>query len=183
MNATEVQTMSAEEFLALPESMTRMELIQGEVLMAPAPEIDHQRTVGYLHILLKTITGTGEVLISPVDVHLGEASVLQPDVLWLAPDTTVEMVEGKYLRGAPELVIEVLSPSTEKVDRAEKFHLYQQHGVGEYWLVSPAGRFVEVYRREEGKFVRLGVFGAGEQFESAVLGKTIPVSGILPAAE
>jgi Uma2 family endonuclease len=85
-------------------------------------------------------------------------------------DSRCEQGEDGYWYGAPDLVIEVLSPSTAYRDRRTKFNLYQQHGVREYWLADPEGEYIEVYLLENGLFVRQGAFGKQDSFVSPVLG-------------
>ena len=176
--ASRVGTLAG-EFLGLPESMLSTELIDGEVLVSPAPELKHQDTVLAMARILEQLMLDGKVRVAPVDVQLDEANVVQPDVLWTAPDSKCIPVEGKYLHGAPDLVVEVLSPSTARYDRAEKFGLYEQHGTLEYWLVDSQAQYVEVWRRVAEKFERQGVFGPEDSFESALLdGMQVKLEGL-----
>jgi Uma2 family endonuclease len=167
--------MTSAEFLALPETMARMELIDGEVIihaeldMSPAPAADHQRGVRRSTRVIETVMSGGEVFFAPFDVRLDAQTTLQPDVFWLAPASLERLGDGGYLDGAPDLVVEVLSPGTTHLDRGRKFKLYEQYGVREYWLVDMQSRYVEVYRRAGEKFERLGAFAPGEIFTSAVL--------------
>jgi Uma2 family endonuclease len=165
--------MTAEEFLALPETNERIELIDGEVIVSPAPELNHQDTVGAASLFLSALPVEGKVYLAPTDVHLDTGIVVQPDLVWIAAESLCQPVEGKYLRGAPDLIIEVLSPGTAVRDRGRKFDLYEAYGVREYWLVDPAGRYVEVYRRNETKFERVGLFSAGKSLTSVVLNTAV----------
>jgi Uma2 family endonuclease len=88
-------------------------------------------------------TAWGKAFIAPVELYLDEHNIHEPDVLYLSPDTRCK-VEEKRLRGAPELVIEVLSPRTARYDRQEKYRAYEQHQVSEYWIVDPVHETVEV---------------------------------------
>lgn len=174
--------MLADEFLALPESLERIELINGEVVMSPSPVDLHQDAVLATATLLKQIAPPGKVKIAPLDVYIDGVNVVQPDVFWISDaNTKCWLVDGKYWHGAPDLVVEVLSPSTAERDYGLKFDLYQQHGVREYWIVDASALFIQVFRLENEKFVRQGVFGAGKYFVSSVLGNlTIEVNQILP---
>ena len=160
---------TAQEFLELAETRLPNELIDGEAVVKPTPAVTHQllvfRAAHYLQMLVKT----GEILVAPVDVVLDEKNVLQPDVFWVAPDSQCVPVEDRYFRSAPDLVIEILSATTARRDRDIKFALYEKHGTREYWLVDPEARFVEVYRLQDSRLARLGFFGQGERFISAVL--------------
>jgi Uma2 family endonuclease len=169
--------MTAAEFFEQPESNQILELIQGELIVSPPPIPRHQRVVGNVFVLVRQLAPNGEVFIAPLEVHLDNDNVPQPDVMWVAEGSTC-VVGAKRLEGAPDLIVEVLSPGTEKKDRKDKFHLYQKFGVREYWLVDADEQYVEVYRLENSLFVRQGVFEPGETFDSVVLGKTVPVSAI-----
>jgi Uma2 family endonuclease len=169
--------MTAAEFLQLPETTQRMELIHGELvtygdeLMSPAPELNHQRIVVQLVAMLVNLALPGDVFTAPTDVHLDDSTVVQPDVLWVSPDNTSVADDGKRLRGAPDLVIEVLSPGTAQQDKTTKFKLYEQSGVREYWIVDPVYRLVDVWTLTEGVYRQQGVYGVDDGFESGVLGQ------------
>jgi Uma2 family endonuclease len=92
--------------------------------------------------------------------------VVQPDVLWIAPDSACVPVNGNHLRGAPDFVAEVLSPGTARRDKKQKFSLYEKYGTREYWLIDPAAQYVEVWALAGGKFERRGVYEPGDTFAS-----------------
>jgi Uma2 family endonuclease len=165
--------MTEEEFLALPETMLRRELIYGELVEAvAAPELDHQDVVGSIFVLLKArakIVG-GKAYIAPVDVRLMTKVVVQPDAFWVAASSTCKPEGKKRLVGAPDLIAEVLSLSTAYEDRKRKFELYEQFGVREYWLVDPRSQLIEVWHLENGRFQRIGIYGVNDSFDSPLLG-------------
>lgn len=165
--------MTAAEFFDLPETHQPTELIDGEITVSPAPALKHQSLIVALIMLLGRIAPHGRTFVAPTDVYLDEENVVQPDVLWLSPESACVPVQNKYLRGAPDLVIEVFSASTGRRDRREKFVLYEKHGVREYWIVDPDARFVEVWRREEAVFVHQGVYGPEDAFDSVTLGQAV----------
>lgn len=172
MTLPERTRVSLEDFLALPETMQHIELIDGEIIEMPPPELKHQDIVGNGFVLLKTRTKVlgGKAYVAPVDVVL-DMNVVQPDLLWIAPEGSKCIPDaGKRLRGAPDLVIEVLSPGNAYYDRRTKFKLYQQHGVREYWMIDPREKLVEVWVLREGKFELLDVFGENETFTSTLIG-------------
>ncbi|GAB4511930.1 MAG: Uma2 family endonuclease [Anaerolineae bacterium] len=170
MTAQEKITITVEEYLALPESSDRSDLIEGEIIVSPAPSYMHQACVFNTAKLVDLIgTGTGITVISPMDVYILADSVVQPDVFWVRHDSESCVLRDNYWYGAPDLVIEVLSPSTEMRDRGVKYDIYERSGVREYWLINVVSPFIEVYTLHEGKFQRLGVFTPGESFESLVL--------------
>lgn len=172
--------MAAAEFFQLPESMQQIELLDGEVDMSPAPVLNHQRFVGNLYTLLRGLAPDGEVFVSPVDVYFDDPNITQPDVLWVsAHNTNCIPVEGKYLRGAPDLVVEVLSPGTARKDKKTKLELYQRYGVREYWIGDAANLYLEVRQNQNGTFVLQGIYGPGDTFELAALGrKTVDLSAV-----
>ncbi|MBI2798790.1 MAG: Uma2 family endonuclease [Gammaproteobacteria bacterium] len=147
-----------EDYKALPESMAkRYELLDGEILMVPAPTTTHQflsRNVAYvLHGFVRQ-HALGTVLSSPIDVVFGEGDareIVQPDVLYVSVKHA-DIILVEEIRGAPDLVVEVVSPGTETRDRTYKKHLYGRYGVREYWIVDPVTETVTVYQSSGAKF-------------------------------
>jgi Uma2 family endonuclease len=178
-----VQTrITAAEYYQLPQytEHSLIQLIDGEVVIGMPPIPLHQRIVVKLIALLlnyETRYG-GQIYTAPIEVYLDEHNIFEPDVLYLTPETTC-VVEEKRLVGAPDLVMEVLSPSTAKHDRERKFRAYEQHGVREYWIVDPSNAYLEVWALQGEKFAKTGTFVAGDTFTSAVLGEQpVTVSAI-----
>jgi Uma2 family endonuclease len=178
--APEKTRMTAAEYAQLPETNQPMELYDGELMIMPTSTPQHQMLIGSLFLLLSRIVRQGILFLSPLDVHLDELHVVQPDILWIAPDSKCTVGE-KYLSGAPDLVIEVLSPGTERRDRREKYALYEQHGVREYWMVNSAAAYIEVYLLKDGRFERAGIFTEGETIPSTLLGE-VALAGIFQPA-
>lgn len=172
--------MTVEEFMSLPESTVPTELIAGELIVSPAPKDPHQKSSTHLLLWLGQTIPNGEIRHQPTDLHL-DGNVLQPDMFWVSADNPRCILrDDGYWHGPPDLVIEILSPSTELRDRGDKFDLYEQAGVREYWLVEPVARFIEIYVREDDQFRRYGVFGPDKQFESPVLnGQQVNVGTVL----
>lgn len=131
----------------------RWELINGEAYnMSPAPQRIHQKILGELHLQLGTqLKGkTCEVYISPFDVRLPLGDEKEADIINVVqPDISVicdpKKLDKKGCIGAPDFIIEILSPANPRRDRMEKFNLYEMAGVKEYWLVTPEARMVEVF--------------------------------------
>jgi Uma2 family endonuclease len=131
------------------------ELIGGDLVMAPAPTPDHQRIIGRLFRLFSGFVeeqALGEVFVSPIDVHLSEHDTPQPDLVFVATERA-EIVGAQHIEGAPDLVAEVLSPSTGYYDLRGKKRLYEHAGVKEYWIVDPVEGSVEVYENGPDGFV------------------------------
>lgn len=145
----------------------RYELIEGElVVMEPAPTTSHQRILVNLTLLLAPFVrdnGLGEVLIASTDVYLSDTNVLQPDLLFVSA-ARASIITERDVHGAPDLVVEIASPSTRRRDRGIKMDLYARHGVTEYWLVDPATAIVETLRLKDGQMIPAGRYGREESF-------------------
>lgn len=134
------QSITFAEYDAIPETTRFTELIGGVLILSPSVTDDHQRTVGNILYLLHEKAPDGEVYPTLTGVYLDDENVVEPDVIWLAKDGHCK-VEEQYLVGAPELLIEILSPATAKRDKTIKFALYERFGVDEYWIVDPKNAF------------------------------------------
>jgi len=153
------------------QAHTLIQLIDGQKVMGMAPTPRHQDIVGEAYLLLRAIASSqgGKVYLSPIEVELDDYNVFEPDLVYLKPDTRCR-VEDKRLVGPPSLVIEVLSPSTARHDRQQKFDAYEAHGVGEYWIIDPLHQTLEAWASEAGGFVKRGTFGPGERYICPLLG-------------
>lgn len=171
------QAMSAAEFLNLPETQNKQELIGGEIIVPPAPVPQHQRLIIRISRLLEELIPNGEVMIAPTDIYLDKETVVQPDVFWIAEASRCVETE-KHFEGAPDLVVEVLSPSTAIQDKREKFAKYEEHGVREYWIIDPQAAYLELWQLSEGKFIRIGIFGKENRFKSELLNKEVVLDNI-----
>lgn len=142
------------DYRQLPEGAP-YELIRGHLVMSPSPTVRHQRLVfrlgTALHSHLQSSDEGGEVLLAPMDVHLSDDTVVQPDVLYVSPDRS-DRIEKTEITGAPDLVMEVVSPSTSHRDVFDKKRLYEQNEVREYWIVDPESETVEVHALVDDEF-------------------------------
>lgn len=155
----------------------RWELIDGEAYnMAPAPSTRHQSVAGNLHAaLVQKLRGKPcRPFIAPTDVKLSDFDVVQPDILAVCDPSKITPT---HINGAPDLVVEVLSPSTSSKDLREKKALYQRAGVGEYLVVDPLELYAILFRlADDGRFDRGAVIDAREPLLLAVLeGEEIPL--------
>lgn len=165
------QRMTAEEYRQLPETSQRMELIEGELIVSPSVVTGHQRAVGNTYYILRDDdVPPGEAFMAPLDVYFDDENVFQPDVFWVAKDNDRCVERDGYFYGPPDLVIEVLLPSTARYDKTVKFLVYEKYGVREYWLADPKRKTVEVWRRGEEEFTLLDIYSATDTFVSVVLG-------------
>ena len=149
----------------------RYELLNGELVMPPAPLTGHQivsmalASRLYLYVNEREM---GTVVAAPTDVVLSDTDVVQPDVLFVSSQRS-QILTRENVRGAPDLVVEILSPATAERDRTLKLDLYAQHGVKEYWIVDPDARTITVLLRGEGGFGVDGIYGEGQTLRSPTL--------------
>jgi Uma2 family endonuclease len=137
-----------DDFLGFPDDGRRHELVDGEHVVTPAPVRRHQRISRRLLVAIDSCLQShplGEVFAAPLDVILSEHDVVEPDLLFVSNERG-DMLEDR-VHGAPDLVVEILSPSSRRMDEVTKRHLYDRFGVLEYWVVDPEIDVVKVYRR------------------------------------
>lgn len=123
--------------------------------MRPAPSTYHQiiaMKLAFQMIAFVTQQDLGIVLFAPVDVYLGETETYQPDIIFIAQGR-LGIIERERINGAPDLVVEILSPATAYYDLRKKFKVYERCGVKEYWIVDPEDKSVQVFTLKEGKFI------------------------------
>lgn len=135
---------------AMPEDGNRYELIEGELFVSRAPSLDHQRIVRNLLIAFGDYlkqNPVGESFPGP-GVLLSDFSGVIPDVVFISNERKKEIATGTHITGAPDLIIEILSPGAEneRRDRKAKLQLYRKYGVKEYWIVDPRRKTIDVYR-------------------------------------
>jgi Uma2 family endonuclease len=138
-----------DDFLLFPEDGMRHELIDGEHVVSASPNLKHQAVVVNLVTSIRTYLRAnpiGKVFIGPTDVVLSNVNVLVPDVLYVSQTRATDVLTAPNVWGAPDLVVEVGSPSTRRRDERIKHRLYEQFGVSEYWVVDPDLDAIKVYR-------------------------------------
>lgn len=176
----QAERLTVDDYRATPEG-ARYQLVEGELIMAPAPSLYHQTITGNLHLLLAGFLQKqrlGRVFMAPCDVYLSDHDVVQPDLLFVA-QARLSILQEDGVHGAPDLVIEVLSPATAQLDKKTKRRIYARAGVKELWLVDPLLLQIQLYdfARDAAKPVR--VVEEDEMFESALLpGLAVSAVGI-----
>ena len=163
--------MTYDEYCLLPEDRNQYELFDGELVMTPSPTRNHQKIAGRLYArLLDHVekNGLGEAYIAPLDAIFDPYTVLQPDILFVSKERQAE-VEKERIEGTPDLVVEVLSPSTFHKDLRRKMTVYSRFGVQEYWVVDPEMKTIELYCQGEKGLDLARRFSAEETFESRLL--------------
>jgi Uma2 family endonuclease len=149
MSAKVDPTLTIADLDTLPDDGNLYELFEGELFVSRAPSISHQRVLGNLHAILRDYLAQrpiGEVLLTP-GVIFDEFNSAIPDAVFLSHQRISEIISGERIVGAPELVIEIVSPGKENArrDREVKRQVYGKHGVKEYWIADPFNRSLEIY--------------------------------------
>lgn len=176
-----------DDFLLLPDDGQRHELVDGEHYVTASPNTSHQRVSGKLHLIIGRWLEehrVGQLFYAPFDVVFSRFDVVEPDLLYLSNERAQEVLTPSNVQGAPELVIEIGSPSTRARDETIKRRLYERAGVSEYWVVDPDIQVVRIYRREGEHFARPVEWSAeaGDVLTTPLLaGLEIPVARVFAA--
>jgi Uma2 family endonuclease len=164
-------------FERYPETTEPIELIDGEVIALTTPAPKHQRVVRRFARLVEDSAPNGEVFFAPLDVRLDEWNVPQPDVFWVSAANSA-IIGDKRIDGAPDLIIEVLSPGTARHDKTVKFLLYEKHGVREYWIADALRQQLEVWVLQAGAYVLQDIYTGEQSFLSPALGRMVSLAGV-----
>ncbi len=172
-----------DDLVGFPDDGRRHEIIDGEHYVTPSPNTKHQTVVTNV---LASVYGylkdhsIGRVFTAPFDVVFSNFDIVEPDVLYISR-ARLEVLTTQHVRGAPDLVVEILSPGTRRTDEITKRRLYERFGVQEYWVLDPELDSVKVYRRGEAAFERVAELNAeGEDVLKTPLlpGWSMPVAEI-----
>ncbi len=159
------------DYAAIPEDGKRYEVVKGVLYMSPAPTPGHQSVsveiVGYLRQFVQ-MAGLGRVFSAPTDVELSPGDIVQPDVFVLLNEGLGQIGRTR-ITGAPDLVVEILSPGTWRHDLHEKLDAYAWAQVPEYWIVSPGEQVVELLVLEDRAYRSLGVFQGSAVLSSRIV--------------
>jgi Uma2 family endonuclease len=165
----------------LPDNSKRYELIGGQLIVAAAPDLVHQRISGRTHYAFFNFllaNPIGEIILTP-GVIFSDFDGVIPDLVYLSNERRDQIAAGSRIYGAPELVIEILSPGNAMRDRREKLQLYNRFGVVEYWIIVPRERAVEVYRRTDGALRLFTTYAGDEAITTPLLpGFSCPASSL-----
>ncbi len=154
-----------DDYEALPDEPL-CELIQGRFHVSPSPTLLHQVVASLLWRFFDRLAmESGGIAAQAVDVHLADHSVVQPDVLYIRPEN--RRIAGRWIEGAPDLVVEVLSPGNVRRDRNDKLALYADSGIGEYWIVDSVERQIEFLVLRNGSYAHPKI--EGTHYRSAFL--------------
>ena len=145
-----------EVYQMLPEG-TMAQLINNQIIMSPAPSDKHQEVLDIVYRRLGDFVETnqlGKTRTSPYDVYLDRKNAYQPDIIFIANEN-LHRIKENGLHGAPDLVIEILSPATWRMDKEDKKDEYERSGVKEYWMIDPADKTTEGFRLVGSEFESL----------------------------
>jgi Uma2 family endonuclease len=168
-----------EDYCVLPQDLNRHEIIEGDHIVTPSPGTRHQIILGSLLYFLESHVRTyelGTVLAAPMDVLLAPTSVVQPDLLFIRKERDSIITEPN-IEGPPDLVVEILSPSTAAIDRDGKMALYAKYAVPHYWIVDSIRLTLETYELEATHYSLVAQFGKDEIARSSLFpGLEIPMA-------
>lgn len=168
-----------EDYLSLPNDRNRHEILEGELIMTPSPSTKHQEISRNLTFILFSHTkthGLGKVFNAPVDVLLDRFTIVVPDIVFISKDR-LNIITPRAIEGAPDLLVEILSPCTAKYDRISKMQLFSRFGVPWYWIVDPEGCTLEEYERDEDAYRLKAAYS--NKFEPALFpGLTVDLSEV-----
>jgi len=172
MGAEVITRMTFEQFRQLPDDGSRYELIHGEVRVTPSPTTRHQAVLQNLSMNLGPYVvknHLGEVYTAPLDVRLGEDMALQPDLIFIS-NANAAIIQEDWIAGSPDLVVEVLSPSTAAHDRGTKLRIYGNASVPEVWFIDAWAKIVEIFKLHGNKYF----------VEASLAGDQVLVSSLFP---
>ena len=163
-----------EDYLNLPGD-DRYELINGEFILVSAPNTPHQSaSFGFVLSLGNFVESKdlGRIFHAPTEVVLADPegiNIVQPDIIFVSRERE-HIITRANIQGAPDLIVEILSPSTGRLDRTTKRDFYARHGFREYWIADPEARTVVVMSLKDGEYVTAGEYGIGDTLTSPTLG-------------
>ena len=159
------------DLLNMPDDGRRYEIHGGELVVVPSPLVRHQVVVGAIFRILDSYArrNGGTALVAPLDIVFDEFDVVQPDVLFFRAERRHLVEPDAVTRHAPDIVVEVLSPSTAATDRGRKMRTFARYGVPEYWIVDPIARKIEVHALEDGVYRQTQVATGDETVRSVLL--------------
>lgn len=159
-----------EEYAAYDEPFERYEIINNiRYDLKPSPSVVHQVIVTELNQSLRlTCPSEGIVIVAPMDVHLDENNTVQPDIIFIRNEN-FHIIKNERIEGTPDLLVEILSPSSGSHDRIRKKALYETFGVNEYWIVDPVHFTIDQFVLEQRKYKLNEVYGEGDTITSPIL--------------
>jgi len=180
MNNTGIK-LTYQEYLQITDDLNRHEIIDGEHYVTPSPGTRHQKLSIKLSLILYQWVEShslGDVFNAPADVVLSETDVVVPDIIYVSRSNS-SIITDKNIQGAPDLIIEILSPSTASRDIGIKKRLYEKYGVKEYWILDPDQQTIAIFTLTSGRFSETPKLTVKNELSSALFPSLkIPLSSI-----
>jgi Uma2 family endonuclease len=181
MHIAEKKKYTDEDYMMLEEGAP-FQLINYDLVISPSPTTNHQGIALELVLLfasyLKEVNDQGYFAFAPLDVRFDEGNVVQPDIIYISPERKNDLVKDR-IEGAPDLLIEILSPSNAIYDLRQKKDLYQKYGVKEYIIIDPVSKNADLYSLKDGEYYLHQRAEKAEMIESVLLpGLSFPLSKI-----
>jgi len=159
------------DLLSAPDDGNRYEIFEGELIVSPSPSEKHQNALSNLFGKLYTFLQEhkiGKIYTAPFDVYFDEETVVEPDILLVSKERNT-IIEEQRINGAPDLIVEIISPKTEDRDRGFKFRRYEKEGVNEYWIVDPDHKTIEIYTLKSTGYELVKKYADDESVNSPLL--------------
>ena len=178
-----VKGLTYQDYLELPEEPGyRFEILEGELIKEPSPNVIHQRVSRRLQRILEDyfwkVDSEGEVFVAPLDVTFLDITVVQPDIFYVSGEQKL-IIKDTRIDGQPTLIVEILSPSTSRKDRLRKLRIYQQAEVQHYWLVNPEEKTLECFSLQDGTYALVAAGMEEEVVEHpSFAGLSIPLKAL-----
>ncbi|MDH7578931.1 MAG: Uma2 family endonuclease [Bacillota bacterium] len=173
-----------EQYAQMPDDGRRYEILEGVLQMTPSPTTRHQRVSGNLYFIIRSHVAEhdlGEVFDAPLDVVLSSTCVLQPDLVFVSK-AREQVINEKNIAGAPDLVVEIVSPATASMDRVTKAQVYARYGVPYYWVADPDQKTIEEFRLERGIYFLVRAWEGDAKFAPELFpGLEIKLSDVFTA--
>lgn len=187
VTAESARKLTYDDLLAMPDDGLRHEIIDGVLYVSPSPSPPHQFTLGKLHQAIANYLDDhplGEVYMAPLDVVFTRHDVVEPDLLFVTTDR-LALLTDRNVSGAPDLAVEILSPSSRRMDLKLKRDLFERQGVGEYWVIDPIAGTIDVHPRDRNRLMKQPrlLLANGDHLTSPVLpGFVVPLARLFRSA-
>ena len=162
--------LSYHEYVLFPKDRNRREILEGELFVTPSPKFLHQKVSYRLSLSLGNHIERyrlGTLLTAPMDVVLSPHNIVQPDLLFIAKGRE-KIITNDNIQGAPDLIIEIISPSSGSEDRIHKHQVYARYGVRHYWMIDPDNRLFEAYQLRGRHYRLVGRYSAVDTFKPSL---------------
>jgi Uma2 family endonuclease len=178
MLQTSATLINRHDYEEMPQGPPYYQVIEGDLVMSPSPTTFHQHIIVNLAVIFRRFLekkSLGEIFIAPLDVFLDEVNIYQPDVIFVSSQRR-SIITAKGIEGAPDLIVEILSPSTAKLDKGSKRKIYARHGVRELWLVDPETQSIQVYLLTRHPETPSATHAKNASFESTKVALQLPTN-------